>query len=225
MKTILFADDIPAFLDLFEAVLQRADCRFLRAADGPAALRLAHAEHPDLIYLDYDMPVINGVEVCRILKSEPDFSRTPVVLVSAHASAAELADRCGADLFLRKPVDEPALLSTLDRFLRLQPRRERRTPVDWPITFWREGSSYLGRMRDLSKTGFFLESAAVQSVGARLAVTFSLPHNEVEEPRTFVGEAIVVRQESGQDPGMGCRFFRTTQTGMATVEAFLAGKL
>ena len=222
MKTILFADDIPAFLDLFEVILQRADCRFLRASDGPAALRIAHAEHPDLIYLDYDMPVINGVEVCRILKSEPGFSQTPVVVVSAHDGAAELAARCGADLFLGKPVDEPALLATLDRFLRLQPRKEGRTPVDWAVTFWREGSSHAGRMRDLSKTGFFLESPAIQSVGARLAVSFALPREDGEGSGTFVGEAIVVRQDSGSHPGMGCRFFRTTQTGMAGVQDFLA---
>lgn len=222
MKTILFADDIPAFLDLFEVILQRAECRFLRASDGPAALRIAHAEHPDLIYLDYDMPVINGVEVCRILKSEPGFSQVPIVVVSAHDGAAELATRCGADLFLGKPVDEPALLSTLDRFLRLQPRKEGRKPVDWPMTFWREGSSYAGQMRDLSRTGFFLESSAVQSVGARLAISFLLPRENGEDSQSFVGEAIVVRQVSGSHAGMGCRFFRTTQTGMATVQAFLA---
>ena len=222
MRTILFADDIPAFLDLFEVILQRADCRFLRAEDGPAALRIAHESRPDLIYLDYDMPGINGAEVCRILKSDPAFSSTPVVLVSGQSGAAELASRCGADLFLGKPVDEPALLSTLHRFLHVQPRREDRMAVDWPMTFWRDGFSHLGRMRDLSKTGFFLACPEVQTIGARLAITFSFPRNGGEEERTFIGEAIVVRHEDGEGCGMGCRFFRTTQTGLATVETFLA---
>lgn len=222
MKTVLFADDIPAFLDLFEVILQRADCRFLRASDGPAALRIAHESQPDLVYLDYDMPVINGVEVCRILKSEPAFARVPVILVSAHEGAAELATRCGADLFLSKPVDEPALLATLDTFLRLHPRKEKRAPADWPITFWREGSSHLGRIRDLSKTGFFLESGALQTIGARLAISFPFPREGNEELRTFVGEAIVVRRDEGPGAGMGCRFFRTTQAGLSSVETYLA---
>ena len=94
--------------------------------------------------------------------------------------------------------------------------------VDWPMTFWRDGFSHLGQMRDLSKTGFFLISPEVQTIGARLAITFSFPRNGGEEERSFIGEAIVVRHETGQDSGMGCRFFRTTQTGLATVEAFLA---
>jgi CheY-like chemotaxis protein len=220
MKTILFADDIPASLDLFEAILQRAECRFLRAEDGPAALATARRERPDLVYLDIEMPHLKGDEVCRILKAELDFAKTPVVLVSARDGEG-LAAKCGADLFLKKPVDEPQLLSTLERFLSLLPRKEPRRSVDWPITFWREGSSHNGRIRDLSRTGFFMESKCVQAVGARLAITFPIPREGKKEHRTFVGEAIVVRSEQESAPGMGCRFFRSTGSGQAALEAFL----
>ncbi len=84
MKTILIADDLPAHLDLFEVILQRADCRLVRAEEGIAALRIAREVRPDLIYLDFEMPGINGAEICRLLKADPDRRDVPVVLFSSH---------------------------------------------------------------------------------------------------------------------------------------------
>ncbi len=221
MKTILIADDLPAHLDLFEVILQRADCRVVRAEDGIAALRLAREANPDLIYLDIEMPGMNGGEICRALKADPERRRTPIVLVSSHGRR-EYAMKCGADQFLGKPVDEPTLLDTLQAFLRLQARGERRLPVAWPLTFWREGSSHSGRLLDVSRTGFFLECRRPQAIGSRLAIAFPLPEPDAGEDRTFVGEAIVVRWESAPRSGMGCRFFRTTAAGKAALERQLA---
>lgn len=221
MKTILIADDLPAHLDLLEVILQRADCRLVRAEDGIAALRLAREEKPDLVYLDIEMPGMNGGEVCRLLKSDPERRRVPVVLVSSHGRR-EFAMKCGADQFLGKPVDEPTLLGTLEAFLRLQARGEKRLSIQWPLTFWREGSSHSGRMLDVSRTGFFVECRRPQSIGSRLAIAFPLPEPDAGEERMFVGEAIVVRWEAAPRSGMGCRFFRTTLAGRAALERHLA---
>ncbi|HET7451147.1 MAG TPA: response regulator [Thermoanaerobaculia bacterium] len=217
MKTILIADDLPAELDLFEVILQRADCRLVRAEDGISALRLAREEKPDLIYLDVEMPGMGGGEVCRMLKADPERRRVPVVLVSSHGRR-DTAMKCGADQFLGKPVDEPTLLATLEAFLRLQARGERRLSVDWPLTFWREGSSHSGRILDVSRSGFFGECRRPQTVGSRLAVAFPLPDSGAGEDRTFVGEAIVVRWENAPRSGMGCRFFRMTSAGTAGLD-------
>jgi CheY-like chemotaxis protein len=220
MKTILIADDLPAHLDLFEVILQRADCRLLRAEDGVSALRLAREETPDLVFLDIEMPGMNGGEVCRVIKADPQSRSMPVVLVSSH-DGAEVAQRCGADQFLPKPVEEPVLLETLEKYLQLHARGEDRLAVEWPIAFWREGNSHRGRMLDVSRTGFFLEASPLQSIGARLAISFALPENG-NGGRDFVGEAIVVRWENAVRRGMGCRFFRTTQTGQSAIERYFA---
>lgn len=220
MKKILIADDLPAHLDLFEAILQRADCRLLRAEDGVAALRLAREERPDLVFLDIEMPGMSGGEVCRVIKADPRSKAIPVVLVSSHRGT-ELAEKCGADEFLAKPVEEPVLLGVLERYLQLHARGEDRRAVRWPIAFWREGHSHQGRMLDISRTGFFLEASPPQSIGARLAISFPLPET-AGEGRTFVGEAIVVRWENSARRGMGCRFFRTTQTGKSALEGYFA---
>lgn len=219
MKNILIADDVPGHLDLFEAILQRCHCRLIRASDGTTALRLAREENPDLIYLDEEMPGLKGTEICRILKAEPNCP--PIILVSAH-DYDELARRCGADLFLRKPVDEPVLLGTIETMLNMPAREEKRVAVRWPISFWREGSSHTGEMLDVSRTGFFIHSTTSQAVGSRLAIAFPLPMPSTDaDGRMFVGEAIVVRCEQGERPGIGCRFFRTTQNGRAALDRFL----
>ncbi|MGH9443695.1 MAG: response regulator, partial [Thermoanaerobaculia bacterium] len=215
MKTILIADDLPAHLDLFEVILQRADCRLLRAEDGMAALRLARGEMPDLIFLDIEMPGMNGGEVCRVIKADPRSKSIPIVLVSSHYGP-EFAEKCGADRFLPKPVEEPVLLAELEKHLQLHARGEDRLSVDWPIAFWREGNSHQGRLLDISRTGFFLAAEHPQSIGARLAISFPLPEVEGGD-RVYVGEAIVVRHDSAQRGGMGCRFFRTTQTGRSAL--------
>lgn len=221
MKTILIADDLPAHLDLFEVILQRADCRLVRAEEGIAALRLAREANPDLIYLDFEMPGINGAEICRMLKAEAPRREVPIVLVSSH-QRREDAMKSGADLFLAKPVDEPTLLASLESFLHLRARGEQRVPIDWPLTFWREGSSHSGRMRDVSRTGFFVECRRPQAVGSRLAFAFPFPDAGNAEDRLCVGEAIVVRWEAAPHSGMGCRFFRTTLSGRASLDRHLA---
>jgi CheY-like chemotaxis protein len=218
MKKILIVDDLPAHLDLFEVILQRADCRLLRAEDGVSALRVAREEKPDLVFLDIEMPGMNGGEVCRVLKADPVSRAVPVVLVSSHYGP-EYAEKCGANEFLPKPVEEPVLLDTLEKYLHVQARGEQRVDVRWPITFWREGASHEGRMLDISKSGFFLEATPTQSIGARLAISFAFPE-AANGDRAFAGEAIVVRWEEGARRGMGCRFFRTTQTGRNSLDRY-----
>jgi hypothetical protein len=77
-------------------------------------------------------------------------------------------------------------------------------------------------MRDVSRTGFFVECRRPQSIGARLAVAFPFPDGDAADDRVFVGEAIVVRREAAPQSGMGCRFFRTTHSGRAALDRHLA---
>jgi hypothetical protein len=146
------------------------------------------------------------------------------VLVSSH-ERREFALRCGADLFLAKPVDEPTLLDSLEAFLRLRARGEKRLAIDWPLTFWREGSSHSGRMRDVSRSGFFVECRRPQAIGARLAIAFPLPDGNADGDRLFVGEAIVVRCDAAPRSGMGCRFFRMTLSGRSALEQRIADQV
>jgi putative two-component system response regulator len=103
---VLVADDTESVRSLFQRLLTSDGHEVISAADGAAALEAVHRHRPDVVLLDVSMPLIDGLEVCRRLKSDPATRLTPVVLVTGQTG---LDDRikgieAGADEFLSKPV-------------------------------------------------------------------------------------------------------------------------
>ena len=80
---ILVVDDIEANVRLLEAKLTNEYYEVLTACDGPTALAIAASEKPDIILLDVMMPGMDGFQVCRRLKDDPETRHIPVVLVTA----------------------------------------------------------------------------------------------------------------------------------------------
>ena len=83
MKKILIVDDEPDALKMVTLTLQAEGYQVVTGSDGEEALRLAQAEHPDLIMLDVMMPKLNGYEVARRLRRLPEFSQVPILFLSA----------------------------------------------------------------------------------------------------------------------------------------------
>src|SRR5262245_41818711 len=83
--TVLIVDDDPDIVRLLTMTLQSEGFRLLSASDGNAALEIARTECPDLLLLDWNMPGRNGLDVCRVLRAEPDpeLREVPVVLLNA----------------------------------------------------------------------------------------------------------------------------------------------
>jgi PilZ domain-containing protein len=88
--------------------------------------------------------------------------------------------------------------------------------VQWEVTFWRDGAEFAGSIRDLSRGGFFVKTAARLPVGARIEVFFEIPGSS--PARSIVAEAIVVRLGIPPQQGLGCRFFRLTQGSREDLE-------
>jgi DNA-binding response OmpR family regulator len=107
MKTVLIVDDAPDIVSLLIGALQAEGVRLLSAADGDSALRIARAERPDLILLDWILPGRDGLEVCQALRAEsdPKLRDVPVVLITAHTEPEHVAAgfRAGATDYLTKP--------------------------------------------------------------------------------------------------------------------------
>src|SRR5262249_46492540 len=80
---ILVADDLPASLDLLLKVLRQEHYRVRVTTRGKLVLTAARLAPPDLILLDINMPEMNGYEVCRQLKADPDLQHIPVIFISA----------------------------------------------------------------------------------------------------------------------------------------------
>jgi CheY-like chemotaxis protein len=117
-RGILIVDDDPFIRRLIVTTLEDVTALDVHEAnDGVEALELARRERPALVFLDVDMPRLDGIEACRALRAEPATAEmTIVMLTAAHGDGVERrAEEAGADLFLTKPFSPLDLLRLVDR--------------------------------------------------------------------------------------------------------------
>jgi CheY-like chemotaxis protein len=117
-KTILIVDDDESIRRLIATTLEDVSgYRMSEAGDGEEAMRRALEVRPSIVFLDIDMPRLDGIEACRRMKSEPATADATIVMLTGDSEqGAELeARRAGADLFLTKPFSPLHLLRLVDR--------------------------------------------------------------------------------------------------------------
>ena len=115
---VLIVDDDQFIRKLIATTLEDvAEFELHEAADGVEALEVARRARPSLVFLDVDMPRLNGIETCRQLREDGATSNTTIVmLTAAHGDSVESdAEQAGADLFLTKPFSPLDLLRLVDQ--------------------------------------------------------------------------------------------------------------
>ncbi|MBI5165465.1 MAG: response regulator [Magnetospirillum sp.] len=117
-RTVLVVDDTPENIDLMKAILAPR-YKVKVAINGESALRLVAAAPPDLVLLDVMMPGMDGLEVCRRLRTSLSRRQLPVILVSAGGEFLEAGTAAGADDFVAKPIDAPLVLARVAAALSL----------------------------------------------------------------------------------------------------------
>lgn len=116
--TVLVVDDSKENRDFLTQLLEK-HYRVLVAEDGKKAIDITQTERPDLILMDLSLPVVDGWEATRTIKSDAKLRRIPIIAVTAHAAKEDWDGirAAGCDSFLAKPVDEKALFDALQHYL------------------------------------------------------------------------------------------------------------
>jgi CheY-like chemotaxis protein len=119
MKKILVVDDNPVSRELIREVLENPQQRILEAEDGAEALEKVLQEAPDVVLLDIQLPVLDGYEVLRRIRSDPRFAMLPVLALTAFAMQedCEKALALGFDGYVTKPIDVTSLRSRIGNLL------------------------------------------------------------------------------------------------------------
>lgn len=117
---VLLVEDEPAQREVLSYNLQAEGFRVVQAGDGEEALSHVRDELPDLIVLDWMMPKLSGLEVCRQLKSRPETRRVPVIMLSARSEEVDRVRglETGADDYVIKPYSITELMARVRANLR-----------------------------------------------------------------------------------------------------------
>ena len=117
-KTLLIVDDCEIVRTLCSHILAKMGLNITLASNGLEGLEKVKLEHPDLVLLDIIMPEMNGYQVCRQIKSQPQTMNIPVVFCSGKSAEVDVywAMKQGADGYLSKPVNKDELMVLMARF-------------------------------------------------------------------------------------------------------------
>jgi two-component system alkaline phosphatase synthesis response regulator PhoP len=118
--TILIVDDEEDIIELVKLNLNREGYQMLACTTGEKALELAGSKRPDLVILDLMLPGIDGMEVCRRLKADPETQQIPVLMLTAKGEEADIVAglELGASDYVTKPFSGKVLVARVRRVLR-----------------------------------------------------------------------------------------------------------
>lgn len=119
---ILIVDDEPHVVKLISDVLEPEGYEILAAFDGRAAFEISKQSEPDLIVMDWDMPILNGIESLKLIKAEEQLKDIPVIMITGRMTSVKnlkIAFEAGAIDFIRKPVEPVELMARTRSMLML----------------------------------------------------------------------------------------------------------
>ena len=181
IPTVLLVDDVRLLLELEKNFLKHSALRILTASNGEEAIAVARTERPDLIYMDLNMPVMDGKVCCATIKADPELRSIPVIMVTTAGSQVDEL-RCreaGCDDYLTKPIDRRLFLAKGRRFLPSIDRRELRVSCMTEVSLMNGIVSGSANCSDISVGGLYVAAAQRPESNEELKVSFVLPGTDV----------------------------------------------
>ncbi len=118
-KVILIIEDVPANVKLVRDLLQISGYTTIEATNGKQGVALARTRKPDLVLMDVQMPIMDGLEATRILKADVVTKNIPIIALTSHAMEGDKEKilQAGCNGYLTKPIDIQKLLKIVDEYL------------------------------------------------------------------------------------------------------------
>jgi uncharacterized protein (TIGR02266 family) len=226
-KKILLVDDVQLFLEQEKTFFNRELFDLLLANSGVEALAIIREERPDLVFIDLHMPEMDGDKCCRIIKSDQELHKIPVIMVTSGVNEEdfERSWQAGCDDIIVKPINRLYFMAITKKYLNIQFRKTPRHIARLRMHFGTNQETLLTEYCiNVSTGGVFIETENLLPVDTILAVEFILPQN-VETIRCEGRVAWVNRPELVVNPnlpvGMGLQFINIGANDMNAIREYI----
>ncbi len=218
-STILIVSETAPNHELNTTFLRQPDIRILTCDQDDAVVETVACERPTLVVEDLQERTLEGLALCRRLKSGAETHSTPLILVMNPQHRAE-AERAGPDGLVLKPVVPEKFFTAVGRFVRLPRRRAARYKINLRFTYPVDGRTYQVFSREVSINGAFLKTDRPMEYGTHFDVSFSLPGT----PRVICCGAVVktvIENRGYHNNGIGVEFEGIRDEDLASLERYL----
>jgi CheY-like chemotaxis protein len=182
LPTILIVDDTKLFLSMEKEMLSQSTVLILTASNGREALEITQKHRPDLIFMDLNMPEMDGAACCAAIKADPVLRQIPVVIVTTSDSreSRELCLAAGCNGFLVKPFNRYDFLKLGRAFVPGIERRGKRFRWHAPAFITLKGETRTATSEDLSINGIFISSGPIGEVDDPVDITVAIDESRSE---------------------------------------------
>lgn len=230
-KKILLVDDSHTFLMYVGLLLKRLGFAVIPAEDGVELLALLKLRSPDLVMMDVEMPLMDGLKALKYIKEDKDISHIPVVIVTADSSTATV-EKCmslGCSGYLTKPIKIDRLHEVLQQcFFSRQGvyRKYLRAPYREMVTVTTKGEKRNLLAETLSVGGIYVRDENPPKADEKVEVSLPLPG---QDPAFLTGTVIYRKEKYGDfsstPPGMAVAFTGVGEETSARLKAYVEGLL
>lgn len=227
-QKVLLVDNAPIMLEMQKNFLYFCPVRVLTARCGEEAIEVARRERPSLIFMDLNLPEMDGAACCSLMKSDPELRSVPVILLTTDCSV-DVRVKClqaGCDDFLLKPLKRHQFLDKGHRFIPGLERRDVRVYCHVPLNVRRNGLHVAATGEDISTGGIYVASEESVRDDEEVNLSFFLP---TVGPREIVAQGRVAWRNFGSmrrkpllPAGFGVEFMRIDDEATETIRQYVA---